>query len=438
MEKIYKRKIRYIILALVALLFMGIGSYILYINNNGAIFYSFFDQVLTEVEDNYLYNFFDNDFKNISIDNNLSIVSSSTDTDNDLLNKLSNIKANIKYQKDIDNKKLYININSKRSDESFLQYKYYVENNTAYTYVDGVSDSYINLGNSVFFEAVNKQYNFNDDYSYLKKFILKSFTNNLKKDDFSKEIEELTINSEKKRYQKITLSLDKEELARVYNQIIKDINKDTRAKNIVTIVNKDLLTKKYTKKNIDLFGYEDISLSLYLDNITYKSNKYEVVLNKKNKSRKYSCFKKDDGVTKLYVYDDEEVISDLDIKKDDDTLTIDVYIDGANRGTILISKTKNSYKVDLDVSKDNYKYVFSYDIEKINTGKKNSYDYKNTIFYNKLENNKDILKLKITNSGTVNNKFKIRESIDNVTLASDIDDKDSLRFNSLIKKRLDS
>ena len=125
MDRIYKRKIRYIILALVALLFMGVGSYILYINNNGAIFYSAFDNILKEIENNYLYDSYDSNYKNISIDSNLSIVSSSTDTDYDVLNKLSNIKASIKYQKDIDKKKLYVNIDSKRNDKNFLQYKYF-------------------------------------------------------------------------------------------------------------------------------------------------------------------------------------------------------------------------------------------------------------------------------------------------------------------------
>ena len=80
-----------------------------------------------------------------------------------LLNNLSNTENNITMIQDKENKKLFLNLDSKLAGQSLLNTKYLVENATAYYSIDGISSTYVNNGKTHYLESQNSTTTPNDN-----------------------------------------------------------------------------------------------------------------------------------------------------------------------------------------------------------------------------------------------------------------------------------
>ena len=71
------------------------------------------------------------------------------------INNLTNSTTTYKYIQNSEEDKLYKEINQKIKDEEVLLKKVFIENATEYVYLNGVTDKYINNGNSIYFETID-------------------------------------------------------------------------------------------------------------------------------------------------------------------------------------------------------------------------------------------------------------------------------------------
>lgn len=321
-----------------------------------------------------------------------------------LLNNLSNTENNITMIQDKQNKKLFLNFDSKLSGQSLINAKYLVENSTAYYAIDGVTNAYVNNGNNNYFESLNSSTTTNENIKYIIEKTTESMVNNLDKSYLSE-----TYTDE---YKIITITMTEQNLVTYSNKIINDLKSDNKAKKIMTGYDSDFSKKKVIAE--DVTGIKTIKFNVYLDKMSSQAKVYELELENGNK---ITYFKENDKDIVEIKSNEEKTI--LEIIPQGKKTEINIKDEkNTSFGTVSISRTNTNYDIVANITSGEATFDFGYNYQITNLKKGQSYDSKATVTIKLTSQNITVLDGTITVTGTTTSDTTITEDTSNSVLAS--------------------
>lgn len=323
-----------------------------------------------------------------------------------LLNNLSNTENNITMIQDKENKKLFLNLDSKLAGQSLLNTKYLVENATAYYSIDGITSTYVNNGNNNYFESLNSTTTTNENTKYIIEKIAESLAKNLE-DNYLSE----SYNNE---YKIITITLTEKDIVTYINKVINDLKKDDKANKIMTGYNANFSKTKITAE--DISGIGTIKVNIYLDKLLSQAKIYELELKDNNKI----AYSKEDGKEIIEIISEDEKVT-LEIRSQGEKTEISIK-DGNNTslGTITISKTSTNYDIVANIISEETSLDFGYNYQITNLKKGTSYDSSATMTMKITAQDTTILDGNITITGQTTNDVTINEDTSGSVLASSL------------------
>ena len=323
-----------------------------------------------------------------------------------LLNNLSNTENNITMIQDKENKKLFLNLDSKLAGQSLLNTKYLVENATAYYSIDGITSTYVNNGNNNYFESLNSTTSTNENQKYIIEKIAESLAKNLE-DNYLSE----SYNNE---YKIITITLTEKDIVTYINKVINDLKKDDKANKIMTGYNANFSKTKITAE--DISGIGTIKVNIYLDKLLSQAKIYELELKDNNKI----TYSKEDGKEIIEIISEDEKVT-LEMRSQGEKTEISIK-DGNNTslGTITISKTSTNYDIVANIISEETSLDFGYNYQITNLKKGTSYDSSATMTMKITAQDTTILDGNITITGQTTNDVTINEDTSGSVLASSL------------------
>lgn len=429
-----KKKFVISILAVIAVIAIGIGVYTAYISNPKRIIATAIDKVSSNLKD--MMNFDDKSKmgENYTLKGNIKLdvesdYLSALGTYNteyqpyiNLVNNLSKIDTNFTVIQNKKDEQLFAAVNSTFNNEELINAKYLIKNNTEYYFIKDFLATYINNGNNNYFETLNESATSNENIEYIYDFCIKSFKKNLKDSYFAKETVKQMINDKEEKLTKVTLKVNNEVAKEIANNILKDLKADKKANKILTGLNKDFNDTKIDNDATLFVGKEEINIIVYVDRFTSKAKKYEFSIVDSSNSMAIS-YEDNKETDKLKISYNNAVIIIMDISEKNDTTTIDIK-DSSNNKLATIKAFE---------SDDNYNLTFNGEIESI------AIDVEATSKTTEIKKNKNYksdstVEAKITSDNTVFGKMKldmtseitdeanINEDVSNSVLSSSITD----------------
>ena len=352
--------------------------------------------------------------KNFMIDSSFTIDSSYTKDNQyikyffDAINKTNN---NIVYGQDISNKKLFLNIDSKKDNNNFIFKKVLIDNATKYIKTDNDTKSYINRGTSNYFELYNDSYK--DNISYLLLFLTNSFIDNLNDRDIVVETKKTTIGNKEKTLNKISYYINNDILIKLLNKVHNDIPNDEKANKIVSSIDNEYKDKEISVDEQILRKDSSIEIIVYADYL-YNTKKYELVYQDGLKETRISYTPLDD-YSLITIISDNRIEKIYKITGNSDKYEIDI-LNAKNNiiGNMTIENSNDRFSVISNSETDDNKIMLNID-RILNNMNNNSYDSSIELHYsntNKITKKKEVT-IDIKGYTKVNNNVIINESIEN-------------------------
>lgn len=346
-------------------------------------------------------------------------------TISNLLRNLTATENNITLVQDKDNKRLFVNYDSKLNGQNLINAKYLVEDATEYYHLEGVTPSYINNGNNNYFESLNSATTTNENITYIIEKVAESAINNLKDEYLSTKYED--------NYKVIMITLSNKQKAEYINNILQDLKQDSKANQILTGYNSEFSSLKVSEK--DLEGTDNLDIYIYLDQLTTQVKRYEIYPS----DGEEIVYSKEDGQDVLsFVSGDEK--SGQDVEKINFTITksgekTDVAItdqDNTSLGSISITKTSTSYDIIMNFTSGTTVINLGYNSQLTNLEKASSYNKNTTLTINISADATTIIDGTITYNTTTTSDTSITEDISTSQLASTLTEEQ----NALIEQQL--
>lgn len=447
------KKITKVFLVLIILIFVVVAGFCFYysfILNKESKPKNVYGKIIDKIDKN-LYDYFMFDKKYVLGDNfNVSgeidfeldgtyyLQNSSVNLDDiKIYNKISNLTnatTTYKYIQNNEEDKLYKEINQKINEEEVLLKKVFLENATEYVFINGVSDKYINNGNSIYFETIDGSHTTKDNIEYIHTFIVNALKNSLLEEYFEKEAITTNVGDETKDVYQMSIRLDDKRVKKIINSIIKEIKSDERANNIICGVYKDFETYKLNDDERILEKDEVYTINVYTDKIWFSPLKYEIIHLKNNERSTYSYVGDLKGHF-TYVHN-EQLKYGVSVQINHKTYLFefnDSY--GKSIGKIKLDKYDNMYSLDVDLTLDKKTYLVTYS-SKVKDYEKNKKYTINDLVHIKYSED-EIIKFSgdIKNNIEVNVDSTIKEEVGDVVIRSSLTEVEETNYNN-IKERL--
>ncbi len=189
---------------------------------------------------------------------------------NQLISLVNKMTFNYNFSKTVDKTLFELNLSNKTEELGGV--KLLTNSKTGYIFLNKIFDKYIEIEELK--DALSST-NYNDlnDYDYLYNFIVKSFVNNVNKDDFVRDKTEIKIDGTTKKVNSLKLEYNDKQISKIVNLVINDIKSDDKANKIVTNFYKDF--ESYNMDDvIDSIDEEHMSTYIYT---VYTNNLTNVV-----------------------------------------------------------------------------------------------------------------------------------------------------------------
>lgn len=178
---------------------------------------------------------------------------------NQLISLINEMTFNYNFSKTTDKTLFELNLSNKTEELGGV--KLLTNSSTGYVFLNKIFDKYIEIEELK--DALSStNYNNLSDYNYLYNFVVKSFINNVDKDDFVRDNAEITIDGTTKKVNSLKLQYNDKQIYDLVNLVISDIKTDTKANKIVTSFYKDF--ESYNMDDvIDTIDEEHMSTYIY-------------------------------------------------------------------------------------------------------------------------------------------------------------------------------
>ena len=413
-----------ITLFFLAIVMIGSGIYLTYLNSPEKLFSYVFSSFVNQIEKIDFKEQATGIINNYSLTSNIDISMESQSIQNSILqedlenknfiNNINNTKSTLKIIQDTNNKKKFISLNTKLQDEEILNTKYLIENSTEYYYVKDIVPNYINNGNSTYFEALTPSTTNKDNIIYILNTISKSLSKHIKEDYVIVTKEKVDIDNEEKELNKISLELNNTTTKTLATNILKDLKTENR---ILTSYDDEFNKIKITDDTKILSKNEKVIINLYT-NVFGKIEKYELLHKEKEDEYRITYTTKN---KEFYFIENNEVIYkvECDIKN---TKQIYTFYDSKDQeqGKLVYEneKERTTASISLKTKDKTIEALYDYKVENIKKNK--SYD--NNIVLSLKESNKtdNLLSIDINIKNKISTDLTIEEDTSNAIFASSV------------------
>lgn len=262
-----------------------------------------------------------------------TMLGNSDDGSDIIINNLNNSVFNYEYRLDTESKNMYLDGSLLFSNAEMLGINFYQAESISYVFLRNIFDKYIVIEDNDFFTYLEESEQAVDDINYIYDKIIESLGNNITNDD----IKVTNVDGKKK----ISLELDEKRLDEISKNIVEDLKKDDRAKEILGegLDNLDTSSDSSTTDNNSYLYY---NIYLEKDNIVT----YEFGVN--DSEGDYSIeFNNGDEKSFIIKEGNTETLKGI-ITNNNDTTTIALSSNNTNLGTVTINENNINLNIVLD------------------------------------------------------------------------------------------
>ena len=258
------------------------------------------------------------------------MLGNSEDGSDVIIGNLNNSTFNYEYRLDTESKRMYMDGSLLLNATELLGINFYQAEDISYVFLRNIFDKYIVIENSDIFTYLEESNQAVDDVNYIYDKIIESLGNNITTDDIK------VTNQDGKK--KISLELNEERLNEISKNIVNDLKKDKKAKEILgnSLYELDTTTSSSSSDNNSYLYY-----SIYLEKDDIVT--YEFGLN--DSDGNYSI-EFNNGSEKSFVIKEGNTESlKAVIEESNDTTTINLSSDNTSIGTITINDNNISFSI---------------------------------------------------------------------------------------------
>ena len=258
------------------------------------------------------------------------MLGNSEDGSDVVIGNLNNSTFNYEYRLDTESKRMYMDGSLLLNATEMLGINFYQAEDISYVFLRNIFDKYIVIENSDIFTYLEESNQAVDDVNYIYDKIIESLGNNITTDDIK------VTNQDGKK--KISLELNEERLNEISKNIVNDLKKDKKAKEILgnSLDELDTTTSSSSSDNNNYLYY-----SIYLEKDDIVT--YEFGLNDNNGN--YSI-EFNNGSEKSFVIKEGNTESlKAVIEESNGTTTINLSSDNTSIGTVSINDNNISLSI---------------------------------------------------------------------------------------------
>ena len=278
------------------------------------------------------------------------MLGNSEDGSDVVIGNLNNSTFNYEYRLDTESKRMYMDGSLLLNATELLGINFYQAEDISYVFLRNIFDKYIVIENGDIFTYLEESNQEVDDVNYIYDKIIESLGNNITADDIK------VTNQDGKK--KISLELNEERLNEISKNVVNDLKKDDRAKEILgnSLDELDTTTSSSSSDNNSYLYY-----SIYLekdDIVTYefgvkdKDGDYSIEFNNENEKSFVikegnteslkAVIEESNGTTTINLSSDNTSIGTITINDNNISLSIGDASTGVLLNANLTSSTKNN------------------------------------------------------------------------------------------------
>ena len=264
------------------------------------------------------------------------MLGNSEDGSDVIIGNLNNSTFNYEYRLDTESKRMYMDGSLLLNATELLGINFYQTEDISYVFLRNIFDKYIVIENSDIFTYLEESNQTVDDVNYIYDKIIESLGNNITTDDIK------VTNQDGKK--KISLELNEERLNEISKNIVNDLKKDDRAKEIIG-EGLDILeaARSTVNSNENTTTTNDSSLnySIFLEKNEIVTYEFAIKDNDENYSIEFN-----NGNEKSFVIKEGNTESlKAVIEESNGTTTINLSSDNTSIGTITINDNNISFSI---------------------------------------------------------------------------------------------
>lgn len=261
------------------------------------------------------------------------MLGNSEDGSDVVIGNLNNSSFDYEYRLDTESKRMYMDGSLLLNATELLGINFYQAEDISYVFLRNIFDKYIVIENSDIFTYLEESDQAVDDVNYIYDKIIESLGNNITTDDIK------VTNQDGKK--KISLELNEERLNEISKNIVNDLKKDKKAKEILgnSLDELDTTTSSSSSDNNNYLYY-----SIYLEKDDIVTYEFGLNDNDGNYSIEFNNGKEKSFVIKEGNTESLKAI----IEESNDTTTINLSSDNIGIGTIKISDHNINFTIGSD------------------------------------------------------------------------------------------
>ncbi len=337
-----------------------------------------------------------------------------------MLNKLSSSKTELHLERELKEKKLFVDVNNSVGTSS-CSFKGLITNSTSYYQVGNITKSYINSGTNNYFETLTNEATTRENNEYLYDFITSKIPTYLEEKDIQEDQVETIVADKEIKANKLTVKLTNDFLNRIRTNLYNDLKNDSKAKSIIEGYDSDFFKKKL--KNASFFSKDEgMDINVYTTTLmpTVVKIEFDYSYNTEKEILSYEKVDKEKALIKIRSNDKE--LYRLNLTNKEGTIEIKVSDNKDNNiGTISFNRDNNGTMINIDINDDRDKIKVSYQSKKTNK-KKTSYKRTDSLSIQVIRDKTTNYDIKVVADSKVKAGADINENIDEAVLEKKLDE----------------
>ena len=264
------------------------------------------------------------------------MLGNSEDGSDVIIGNLNNSTFNYEYRLDTESKRMYMDGSLLLNATELLGINFYQAEDISYVFLRNIFDKYIVIENSDIFTYLEESNQAVEDVNYIYDKIIESLGNNITTDDIK------VTNQDGKK--KISLELNEERLNEISKNIVNDLKKDDKAKEIIGEGLDNLEAARSTvnsNENTTTTNDSSLNYSIFLEKNEIVTYEFAIKDNDENYSIEFN-----NGNEKSFVIKEGNTESlKAVIEESNDTTTINLSSDNTSIGTVSINDNNISLSI---------------------------------------------------------------------------------------------
>ena len=264
------------------------------------------------------------------------MLGNSEDGTDAIIGNLNNSTFNYEYRLDTESKRMYMDGSLLLNATELLGINFYQAEDISYVFLRNIFDKYIVIENSDIFTYLEESNQAVEDVNYIYDKIIESLGNNITTDDIK------VTNQDGKK--KISLELNEERLNEISKNIVNDLKKDDKAKEIIGEGLDNLEAARSTvnsNENTTTTNDSSLNYSIFLEKNEIVTYEFAIKDNDENYSIEFN-----NGNEKSFVIKEGNTESlKAVIEESNGTTTINLSSDNTSIGTITINDNNISFSI---------------------------------------------------------------------------------------------